>query len=93
MLATERIAVVVAGMAAVAVGLTGCDQAPSTVHRSIDPVVLTGAELPDLAGEVPGDIVAFAHRAPDGNATWDQVPVQVDERTVVAVRDPTRRTA
>ena len=79
----KRVAVALAGVAAVAVGLTGCDQAPSTVHRAIDPVALTGAALPDLLGEAPGDIVAFAHRKPQGNATWDQIPVQVDERKVV----------
>lgn len=83
MQATKRIAVAVAGVAAVAVGLTGCDQAPSTVHRSIDPVVLTGSDLPALVGRTPGTIVAFAHRKPNGNATWDQIPVQVDQRKVV----------
>lgn len=76
-------ALAVAGVAAVAVGLAGCDQAPSTVERSIDPVVLTGADLPDLVGVSPGDVVAFAHRKPGGTATWDQIPVQVDERHVV----------
>src|SRR5690606_16304082 len=39
---TRRVALAIAGVAAVAVGLAGCDQAPSTVHRVIDPVVLTG---------------------------------------------------
>lgn len=73
----------VAGLAVLTVGLVGCDHAPSTVHRPIDPVVLTGAQLPQLVGEAPGDIVAFAHRKPDGHAVWDQVPVQVDERAVV----------
>lgn len=74
---------VVVGVAVVGAGLAGCDHAPSTVHRSIDPVVLTGAQLAGLVGEDPGDIVAFAHRKPDGVGTWDQVPVQVDERVVV----------
>lgn len=78
-----RLAATLAGVAAAVAGLTGCDRAPSTVPRTIDPVVLTGADLPGLVGEAPGDIVAFAHRKPDGVETWDQVPVQVDERKVV----------
>ncbi|MCB0978993.1 MAG: hypothetical protein KDB02_16185 [Acidimicrobiales bacterium] len=73
-----------AGLAAVAVGLVGCDDAPSTVQRVDDSVVLTGADLSGLVGEAPGGIVAFAHRKPDGAAIWDQIPVQVDERKVVA---------
>ncbi|MGA7436356.1 MAG: hypothetical protein WBW44_12180, partial [Solirubrobacterales bacterium] len=45
--------------------------------READPVVLTGSQLPDLLGAVPGRIVAFSW---DGS--WKQVPVQVDERKV-----------
>jgi len=49
--------------------------------RESDPVVLTGAVLPDLVGTAPGDIVAFKW---DGG--WTQVPVQVDERKLVNYR-------
>jgi hypothetical protein len=55
--------------------------ATGAVHaldRPADPVVLTGADIPALAGIAPSDLVAFKH---DG--TWQQIPVQVDERTVV----------
>ncbi|MCB0876076.1 MAG: hypothetical protein KDB46_07770 [Solirubrobacterales bacterium] len=46
--------------------------------RDADPIVLTGADVPKLAGADPGSIVAFSW---DGD--WIQVPVQVDERAVV----------
>jgi hypothetical protein len=46
--------------------------------RPDDPVVLTGAKLPRLAGEQPGTIVAFAW-----DTRWRQVPVQVDERATI----------
>ncbi|MDQ3147996.1 MAG: cupin domain-containing protein, partial [Actinomycetota bacterium] len=59
--------------------LTGCDPARSTVNRPDDPVVLTGSALPRLRGRAPGRIVAF--RVTSGS--WQQVPVQVDERAVV----------
>lgn len=49
--------------------------------READPVVLTGSQLPDLLGAVPGRIVAFSW---DGS--WKQVPVQVDERKVADFR-------
>ena len=50
-------------------------QASSTLDRDADPVVLTGAALPSLVGKQPGRIVAFKF-----TGTWQQVPVQVDER-------------
>jgi len=49
--------------------------AASTLERDADPVVLTGAQLAALAGVPPDEIVAFRF---DG--TWQQIPVQVDER-------------
>lgn len=48
------------------------------LDRPMDPVVLTGADVPLLNGIVPGDVVAFRY---DG--TWQQIPVQVDERAIV----------
>jgi hypothetical protein len=59
----------VAGLA-----LSGC-----VAQRPEDPVVITGAQVPRLAGATPGSVVAF--RWLDGR--WEQVPVQVDERAQV----------
>lgn len=50
--------------------------------RDADPVVLTGASLPKLAGADPGDLVAFRWTG----TAWDQVPAQVDERAAVSYR-------
>ncbi len=47
----------------------------STLNRPEDPVVLTGADVPTLAGIAPGDLVAFRY-----GSGWVQIPVQVDER-------------
>jgi hypothetical protein len=63
------------GIAAVA-----CDF--NTIVRPSEAVVLTGAELGELVGVAPNDIVAFAHSRPNGTATWTQIPVQVDERVL-----------
>jgi hypothetical protein len=66
-----------------AVGLAACDDI-NTVSRPGQPVVLTGAELPGLSGTSPSQIVAFRHSRPGGVPTWTQIPVQVDQRKVVA---------
>jgi hypothetical protein len=58
------------GVAASLLAVTGC-----TLNRPQDPVVMSGAQLPALADVTAGDVVAF--RWVD---SWDQVPVQVDER-------------
>jgi hypothetical protein len=44
----------------------------------LDPVVLTGADIPFLTEVPPDDLVAFRF-----NGRWDQVAVQVDERAEV----------
>ena len=49
----------------------------STLNRAEDPVVMTGADVPSLAGIAPGDLVAFRY-----DSAWMQIPVQVDERDV-----------
>jgi hypothetical protein len=54
---------------------------PGTLNRPADPVVLTGADVPALAGIVPGDLVAFR----DTGSGWQQIPVQVDERAMVTM--------
>jgi hypothetical protein len=73
--------VVLAGVLAGA-ALTACNET-STLARPAAPVVLTGAQLPSLSGLDPDQIVAFRHTTADGVVTWTQIPVQVDERTVV----------
>jgi hypothetical protein len=50
----------------------------STLNRPEDPVVLTGADVPSLAGIAPVTLVAFKYDA----GAWQQIPVQVDERTL-----------
>ncbi|MGQ0832400.1 MAG: hypothetical protein ACT4OV_12060 [Microthrixaceae bacterium] len=71
--------------AALVVGLavlSGCNgRAGSGLwQRDLDPVVLTGAQVPHLMGADPGSIVAF--RWNSETRRWEQVPVQVDERHV-----------
>ncbi len=78
-----RGAVAIPVATAVAVlSLAGCNSDAGTGlwARGIDPVVLTGAQLGDLVGVEPGDVVAYRY---DTTAdAWDQVPVQVDERHI-----------
>jgi hypothetical protein len=54
---------------------------PGTLNRPADPVILTGNDVPDLVGIVPGDLVAFR----DTGTGWQQIPVQVDERALVTM--------
>src|SRR3954469_3071227 len=68
---------------ALAVCGVSASQAGAALNRPADPVVITGASVPPLAGVAPGEIVAF--RYGDG---WQQVPVQVDERAVVDLAKP-----
>ncbi len=49
--------------------------AASTLNRLEDPVVLTGADVPSLQGVPPSTVVAFRY-----NGSWQQIPVQIDER-------------
>jgi hypothetical protein len=51
------------------------------LNRPDDPVVITGAGVPSLTGVAPGKILAFAW-----SGSWDQIPVQVDERKLVDLR-------
>jgi hypothetical protein len=54
-----------------------------TIARADAPVVLAGADVPALLGADPGAVVAFRQVRSSGTTTWEQVPVQVDERTEV----------
>lgn len=44
-------------------------------NRIYDPIVLKGAELPELKGENIDFIVGFVY-----NSIWVQVPIQIDEK-------------
>jgi hypothetical protein len=50
----------------------------STLDRDLDPVILTGSELPSLVGLSPSTVVAFRYQG-----GWVQIPVQIDERDTV----------
>ena len=55
------------------------------MNRPSTPVVLNGSEIASLAGTAVNRIVAFRHNEnSDGKRTWTQIPVQVDQRKVVA---------
>jgi hypothetical protein len=66
-------------LALLALTLGGC-----AAQRPEDPVVLTGADLPRLAGVQPAKVIAFRWLG----QRWDQVPVQVDERAVIDLAKP-----
>ncbi len=46
--------------------------------RKYQPVIITGAQIPDLLGEKPSEIFGFVYIA--GENRWKQIPLQVDER-------------
>lgn len=56
----------------------------STLSRPYDPVVLTGASLPAYASLLPASIVGFRFVA----GSWQQIPVQVDERALLDIVTP-----
>ncbi len=57
---------------------------PSAPSAAFDPpVVIAGSALPLLMGKAPSGIVAFRRRQVSGQPTWQQLPVQIDERAVV----------
>ncbi len=45
------------------------------LHRDADPVILTGADLPEFTGLSPDQIVGFRY-----GPEWEQIPIQIDER-------------
>lgn len=79
----RRLAVAGAALGLGVVGLTGCDTT-SSLARPSTPVVLTGSQVPKLVGVAPGRVVAFKHEIVGDVGSWTQVPVQVDQRKVVA---------
>lgn len=73
---------------------TGCSETPVappststpdttalSPERSFEPVVLTGDSTPSLVGVPPAQLVAFRFNA----GAWTQIPVQIDERAVIAL--------
>ncbi len=79
----NRPAVYVVAATALVAGtlVSGCTtRYGSPILRASDPVVVTGAQVPRLAGADPQGVVAFSW---DGTA-WHQIPVQVDERDHVS---------
>jgi hypothetical protein len=77
--ATRALAAILAASAALLLALPAYAQA-QVPGRDADPVVLRGAQLPDLVGTSPSEIVGFRWTG----SAWDQVPVQVDERAEVS---------
>src|SRR5205823_5847017 len=55
-----------------------CASPSVPLNRPADPVVLTGADVPSLAGIPPNALIAFRYAG-----GWQQIPVQVDERAVL----------
>ncbi|MCI0393993.1 MAG: hypothetical protein L0332_03380 [Chloroflexi bacterium] len=60
----------------------------TSLARPADPVVLTGADVPAFLGLPPGDLVAWRW----SENGWQQIPLQVDERTIVDLRAVNGRT-
>lgn len=54
--------------------------------RPGEAIILTGADVPALAGSAPGELVAWRYAT-----GWQQIPLQVDERLVVDLRSYTGR--
>ena len=69
-------------LAFMALWLTTAPSFAAIPERERDPVILTGSDLPGLEGIDPDRLVAFRRSA----GSWDQVPVQVDERREVDFR-------
>lgn len=56
----------------------------SSLTRDKDPVVISGAGLPDFSTLSPNDIVGFKYV----NGNWTQIPVQADERALLDIVTP-----
>jgi hypothetical protein len=72
---------VLAGPGPAGLGTDAASAGP--IQRAGDPVVFTGSEVPSMLGAKPGRVVAFAWKS----GRWIQIPVQVDERKTIDVRD------
>ena len=76
---------VLVGMTLVGLALVGRASAdgvtPRSIDRNLEPVVVTGGNLPLLQGAPVDSLFAYAHR--DG--TYQQIPFQVDHVTLAGV--------
>lgn len=52
---------------------------PRTLTRNLEPVVVTGAQMPNDIGTDVTKLVVY--RFTESNNTWTQIPFQIDERT------------
>ncbi len=71
----------IAVLALAALALLAPPALAAPLNRPDDPVVITGAGVPSLTGAAPAKILAFAW-----SGSWDQIPVQVDERKLFDLR-------
>ena len=71
----------IAVLALAALALLAPPALAAPLDRPDDPVVITGAGVPSLGGAAPGKVLAFAW-----SGSWDQIPVQVDERKLFDLR-------
>jgi len=74
----QTVVLLLAVVAALALAAPRAHASGSTLDRPQDPVVLTGADVPWFINLDPADIVAFRWKG-----SWQQVPVQVDERATM----------
>jgi len=70
--------------------LYGCSDTPAVpggggpadiLTREFEPVVLTGENVPSLAGIPPAQLVGFRY----ASGVWTQIPIQIDEQAVGAL--------
>jgi len=70
---------------AVLLAAAGQTAMASTLDRTLDPVILKGADLIDcFTGSSPDDIVAFRYQGD----SWEQIPVQADEMATLDIVTP-----
>lgn len=61
-----------------------CFPQSSSLKRDKDPVIISGASLPDFSTSGPAEIVGFKYV----NGSWTQIPVQADERALLDIVTP-----
>lgn len=61
-----------------------CTQAQDPSNRYREPIVLTGAQLSQYAGTPVDRMAAFRYRS----GSWEQIPLQVDERALIDIVKP-----
>lgn len=61
-----------------------CFPQSSSLTRDKDPVIISGASLPDFSTVGPAEIVGFKYVS----GSWTQIPVQADERALLDIVTP-----